>query len=80
LFNLFFVGNFFFFVDLIDALRDRSIYLSVANEGLRERIDTLEAALSSMRKRFDSSNKKYKELSREHSKCSAKRKIMFLYR
>jgi chaperonin cofactor prefoldin len=54
--------------------------LSVANEGLRERIDTLEAALSSMRKRFDSSNKKYKELSREHSKCSAKRKIMFLYR
>jgi hypothetical protein len=72
-------GIFFLFVDLIDALRDRSIFLSVENEGLRERIESLEIALSSMRKRFDSSNKKYKNLSLKHSKCASKQKIMFLY-
>jgi flagellar biosynthesis chaperone FliJ len=56
------------------------MFLSVENEGLERRIETLKNALSSLRKRLDSSNRKLKELSREHSKCPEKKKIIFLYR
>jgi hypothetical protein len=59
---------------------DKNLYLSVENEGLRRRISSLRSALKSMRRNFDMANKKLRSLSREHSKCPEKRKIMFLYR
>jgi hypothetical protein len=57
----------------MSVLRDRSIFLSVENEGLLERISTLKNALHVL-------DKKYRHLKNLHSKCSSKRKIKFLYR
>jgi hypothetical protein len=59
---------------------DKKMYLSVENEGLRQHIRSLKSALKLMRKNFDSANKKLRALTREHSKCPEKRKIMFLHR
>jgi adenine-specific DNA methylase len=61
------------FIDLISDLKDNCIFLSVENEGLRERIDTLRTALESL-------DRKYRRLMAEHSKCSKKCKIKFLHR
>ena len=85
--KLIFVGNLlvkyiniYIFLDLVDALRDRSIFLSVENEGLLERIDSLKCALNTLRNKLDNSNRKLRKLSREHSKCAERRKIKYLYR
>ena len=59
---------------------DKKLYLSVENEGLRQCINTLRTALKVMRRNFDTANRKLRSLTREHSKCPDKRKIMFLYR
>jgi hypothetical protein len=78
--SLIYSFDYVYFVGLIGKLMDKKIFLSVENEGLRQRITTLKTALKLMRRNFDSANKKLRALTREHSKCSEKRKIMFLHR
>jgi hypothetical protein len=79
---VFFLVEYFYFIFVarIWKLQDKNLYLSVQNEGFKERIRTLRKALSVMRRKFDSAEKKYKILIRIHSKCPEKRKIMFLHR
>jgi cell division protein FtsB len=77
---IWFSCRFIFIVDLISALRDRSIFMSVVNEGLLGRISSLKAALEHLDRKFRKLKEENVELKREHSKCYLKRQIKFLYR
>jgi hypothetical protein len=71
---------FIFIVDLISTLRDRSIFMSVVNEGLLARIKSLREALEHLERKYRRLKEEQIGLEREHSKCESKRKIKFLYR